>query len=199
VPWQLENRPWLYDGGIDWEGTLWTVEGPNPFTFLPPLLRAYPSHAAGGPGREEIIAAGYPAESEFLWDFHYRTYWELTQRIYRQELDPGYVGDEADYDYASRRPAHRAVARIALTGRIGRPLITLHGTLDTLLPISRDSDVYAAMIADRGRAWLHRYHRIERGNHVDGLVDTYPDRLAPIAPRFLDAVGELETWLSRRR
>ena len=22
VRWQLENHPWLFDGGIDWEGTL---------------------------------------------------------------------------------------------------------------------------------------------------------------------------------
>ncbi len=47
VRWQLENRPWLYDGGIDWEGTLWHEDGPNLFTFLPPAIKAYPAYAAG--------------------------------------------------------------------------------------------------------------------------------------------------------
>jgi hypothetical protein len=197
VRWQLENRPWLFDGGIDWEGTLWTVNGPNLFTFLPPVLRAYPSFAAGGPGREEIVAAGFPSESEFLWDYHYRIYWELTQRIYREELDPSYVGSDVDYDYANRPSAQQAVARIALTGRIGKPLVTFHGTLDTLLPISQSGDVYAQMVRDQGRGRLHSYHRIEGGNHVDGLVDTYPDRLTALAPYFPTALTELEDRLRR--
>jgi hypothetical protein len=123
-------------------------------------------------------------------------YWDLTQRIYRAELDPGY-GDDAAYDYASRPAAvRRAVARISLTGRIGKPLITLHGTLDSLLPISRDSDVYQEMIAAQGRANIHRYYRIEGGNHVDGLFDGFPDRLRPIGPCFRTAFTALEGWLA---
>ncbi|GGS21753.1 tannase/feruloyl esterase family alpha/beta hydrolase [Actinokineospora fastidiosa] len=200
VRWQLENAPWLYDGGIDWEGTLWTAEGPNLFTTLPPALRAYP---AGEP-------TGFPSGTEFLWDYHYRVYWDLTQRIYREEFDPAYDGDleagipfcasgtpscDADYDYASRpRSVHKAVSRVALTGRLGKPMITLHGDLDTLLPIG-DSDTYAAMIADAGRGHLHRYLRIEGGTHVDGLYDAYPDRLRPIAPCFLSAFDAMEAWL----
>ena len=30
VRWQLENHPGLYDGGLDWEGTLLPVRGPEP-------------------------------------------------------------------------------------------------------------------------------------------------------------------------
>jgi hypothetical protein len=37
--------------------------------------------------------------------------------------------------------------RRAPNGTIGAPLLTLHGTLDTLLPISLRSDVYTRMIA----------------------------------------------------
>ncbi|MFC7618099.1 tannase/feruloyl esterase family alpha/beta hydrolase [Actinokineospora soli] len=197
VRWQLENRPWLYDGGVDWEGTLWTPDGPNLFTTLPKALRAYP---VGEP-------TGFPPGTEFLWDYHYRVYWDLTQRIYREEFDPSYDGAleagipfcatgtphcDADYDYASRPDSvHDAVSRISLTGRIGKPLITLHGTLDTLLPIA-DSDLYASMTPPS----LHRYFRVEGGNHVDGLYDAFPDRLRPIAPCFLSAFDAMETWLS---
>jgi hypothetical protein len=205
VRWQLENRPWLYDGGIDWEGTLWTQRD-NLLTFLPLALRGYPA------GDESaVLAAGFAPGSQFLWDYHHRVYWNLTQRIYREELDPGYDGArqagipfcdsgtegcDADYHYVER-PAevHRAVERIALTGRIGKPLITLHGTLDALLPISRDSDVYARMVAEFGRAELHRYYRIDGGNHADGLVDRFPDRLRPLAPCFRTAFVELESRL----
>jgi hypothetical protein len=204
VRWQLENVPWLYDGGVDWEGALWTAEGPNLFTTLPPALRAYPQ------GRP----TGFPAGTEFLWDYHYRVYWDLTQRIYREEFDPGFDGAleagtpfcasgtprcDTDYDYASRpRSVHQAVARISLTGRIGKPLITLHGDLDTLLPIS-DSDAYAGMVAERGKSRLHRYFRVEGGNHVDGLYDVHPDRLRPIGPCYLSAFTAMETWLSTGR
>jgi hypothetical protein len=210
VRWQLENNPWLYDGGIDWEGTLWRTKGPNMFDFLPAAMRAYPSYAAGDPaGRTQMLAAGYAPGSEFLWPFHNQVYWDLTQRVYREEFDPTYDGAldagipycttgtpncDADYDYAARPAAQQAVREVALTGRIGKPLITLQGTLDTLLPISRTGDVYARMTRDAGRGDLHRYHRIENGNHTDGLVDAFPDKLVPLAPEFQKAVTELEHW-----
>jgi hypothetical protein len=194
VRWQLENRPDLYDGGVDWEGTLWHPDRPHLLTFLPPALRGDP------------LAAGFPPSSEFLWPFHRQVYWDLTQRIYREELDPSYDGDleagipfcapgtphcDADYDYASRPASVRAaIARIGLTGRVGKPLITLHGTLDALLPIGLDSDVYARMVPRS----LHRYYRVEGGNHVDGLYDAYPDRLRPILPCFRAAFTALVAW-----
>ncbi|MFC4588558.1 tannase/feruloyl esterase family alpha/beta hydrolase [Sphaerisporangium corydalis] len=215
VRWQLENHPELYSGGVDWEGTLWRENGPNLLTSLPATLREYPKYAATGDAaaHDAIIAAGFAPGSEPLWDYHYKVYWDLTQRIYREELDSGYDGAteagtpfcapgtpacDADYDYAARpRAVREAVGRIALTGRIGRPLITLHGTLDTLLPIGQDSDVYDRLIRARGRDRLHRYYRIEGGNHVDGLYDTYPALLRPILPCFRSAFTALEGWTTR--
>jgi hypothetical protein len=186
VRWQLENHPELYTRGVDLEGTLWTADGPNLFTFLPPAIRGY--EQPGGPDRDAIVAAGFDPRSDFLWDFHYTVYWKLTQRIYASELDPTYQGSEADYDYATRPQAHQAVRRIALSGKIGRPLITIHGTLDSLLPITQDSDRYAAMVNQAGRSGLYTYQRIEGGNHVDGLVDAYPDRLTPLVPLLQRAI-----------
>ncbi|MEU5952295.1 tannase/feruloyl esterase family alpha/beta hydrolase [Streptomyces sp. NPDC047525] len=217
VRWQLENHPELYDGGVDWEGTLWRTKGPNLLDFLPPALRAYPLYAAGGEGagraHREMVAAGFPAGSEFLWPYHHQVYWDLTQRIYREELDPGYDGAteagtpfcapgtpacDADYAYADRpREVRDAVRKIALTGRIGKPLITVHGTLDVQLPISKDSDVYAKMVRGAGRGDLFRYYRVEGGTHVDSLVDTFPDKLRPLVPCHRSAFTAMEAWIDR--
>ncbi|WP_436492384.1 3-hydroxybutyrate oligomer hydrolase family protein [Actinokineospora sp. HUAS TT18] len=205
VRWQLENRPWLYDGGVDWEGTLWTKDGPNLLTTLPTALRSYPAGDTA-----TMHGAGFAPGSEFLWDLHYRVYWDLTQRLYRSEFDPEFDGSlvagvpfcasgtpncDTDYDYASRpRAVHAAVGRIGLTGRIGKPLITLHGTLDTLLPMAH-SDAYADMIAAKGRGDLHRYYRVVDGNHVDGFADAFPGKLRPLAPCFHTAVDAMAGWL----
>ncbi|MGH3730565.1 MAG: tannase/feruloyl esterase family alpha/beta hydrolase [Micromonosporaceae bacterium] len=207
--WQLERHPGLYDGGVDWEGTLFTADGPNLFTSLPPALRHYPRYRATGDpaAHQAILDAGFAPGSEPLWDFHYAYYWDLTQRIYREEFDPGYDGDteagypfcvpgsiegcDADYDYASRpESVHRAVERVSLTGNVSKPMITLHGDLDTLLPIRVDSDVYAQM----GSKPRYRYYRIEGGNHVDGLYPTHPDLLRPILPCYREAFTALERW-----
>lgn len=212
----LENRPELYDGGVDWEGVFWRPEGPNVFTSLPPALRWYPAWRATGDANayEQIIAAGYARGSEFLWEHHYSVYWDLTQRTYREEMDPSYDGSlnagiafcqpgtpycDADYRYADRPQAVRdAVARISLTGRIGKPLLTLHGTLDSLLPIATNSDSYTALVGKAGRGHLHRYYVIEGGNHVDQLYDAFPDRLRPIAPCYREAFLALERWVESK-
>lgn len=213
--WQLENRPDLYDGGVDWEGTLVRPNGPNVLTYLPTVLANYPSYAATGDpaAHQAILDAGMPAGSEFLWDYHYGVYWDLTQRVYREEYDPSYDGAQqagypfcqpgsvpgcdADYRYFTRPPAVRdAVAKGQLTGRIGKPMLTLHGTLDALLPISTDSDVYTRLVRGAGKGSLHRYYVIEDGTHVDSLYNDYPDKLRPILPCYRSAFDAMERWLA---
>jgi hypothetical protein len=211
--WQLENRPDLYDGGLDWEGTLFRADGPNLLTYLPTALKHYPAYAATGDdaAHDAMIDAGFAEGSEFLWPFHYSVYWDVTQRWYREELDPTWDGDlkagvpfcasgtpscDADYDYASRPQAVKdAVRSIELTGRIGKPLVTVHGTLDTLLPIGTDSDVYDGLVDDAGRGDLHRYYRVEDGTHTDGLYAAFPDRLRPLLPCARSAFGALTSWV----
>ncbi|GAB2730229.1 tannase/feruloyl esterase family alpha/beta hydrolase [Streptomyces bullii] len=211
--WQLENHPELYDGGVDWEGALWTAVGPNLLTSLPTTV----ARTFGTARDEDLYAVGFARGSEFLWDYHEKAYWGLTQKIYRAEFDPAYDAGcpgpsagttpeqilapcpaDAAYDYASRPASvHRAVARVALTGRVARPLITLHGDLDALLPKAADSDVYARMVEANGRGALHRYYTIEGGTHVDGLYDSYPDRLRPILPCYRSAFDALTAWVER--
>ncbi|MFK4145935.1 tannase/feruloyl esterase family alpha/beta hydrolase [Streptomyces sp. NPDC004065] len=211
--WQLEHHPELYDGGVDWEGALWTDGGPSLLTSLPTAV----AWTLGKAGAEDMYAAGFARGSEFLWPYHEQAYWGVTQKIYRAEFDPAYdtacpgasagttpqqilspCASDGAYDLASRPASvHRAVDRVALTGRIGRPLFTLHGDLDTLLPKAADSDVYTRMVDARGRGALHRYYMIQGGTHVDGLYDTYPDRLRPILPCYRSAFDALVAWVER--
>jgi hypothetical protein len=209
----LENNQELYDGGVDWEGTLFTAAGPNLFTYLPAALKYYPAYAATGSqtAHDALIAAGFAPGSEFLWPLHYQIYWDLTQRIYREEFDPAWDGAleagipfcatgtplcDADYDYGSRPQFVKdAVANVSLTGKIKRPMLTLHGTFDTLLPITTDSDVYAHMIDAAHRAPLHRYYTIEAGNHVDSFYGLFPAQLRPMLPCYRSAFLALERWV----
>jgi hypothetical protein len=213
--WQLENHPELYDGGVDWEGTHWRPEGPNLFTFLPAALKHFPIYRATGSqaAHEAMINAGFAPGSEMIWEHHYAVYWDLTQRTYREEFDPTYDDPvaggvpfcpsgsplcDADYDYFARTQAANvasAVAKVSLTGRIGKPMITLHGTLDALLPIRVQSDHYAQMIKDSGRSGMHRYYVIEGGNHVDQLYDDFPETLRPIVGCYRAAFLALERWV----
>jgi len=90
------------------------------------------------------------------------------------------------------------VASVSLTGRIRKPMLTLHGNLDALLPIKTDSDVYTSMIARDGKGKLHRYYVIEDGNHVDGLADAQPTTLRPILPCYREAFLRLTDWVTNR-
>nr|WP_229117494.1 D-(-)-3-hydroxybutyrate oligomer hydrolase [Enemella dayhoffiae] len=90
-----------------------------------------------------------------------------------------------------------AIARISLTGRIDKPMITVHGTHDSLLPITLDSDVYAEMVNAAGMGGQHRYYRIENGNHTDGLYALFSDKIRPLLPCERTAFTALQTWVDR--
>jgi pimeloyl-ACP methyl ester carboxylesterase len=191
----LENTPELYDGAVDWEGNLFRAQGPNLLTYLAPAVKNYPNYADTGDedAFRAITEAGFPAESEFLWEKYFDTYWKLTLEGYREEFDPGYEEAEEEYDYFARPQGVRdAVAWVQNTGEIGKPMITLHGTLDALLPLGESSDVYRDLVEAAGRSNLHSYFVIEDGNHVDGFYDDYPDSLRPILPCYRAAFEALE-------
>lgn len=158
-----------------------------------------------------MLGAGFPAGTEYLWLFHYQYYWDFTQRTYREDLDPAYDGAlvagipscasgtpgcDADYDLTRRPQAvGDAIARISLTGKIGRPLVTLHGTHEVLLPIGRDSDVYDQMVDTAGAGAKHGYYRVENGTHTDGLYAAFPDRVRPLLPCARSGFAALQAWV----
>ena len=223
----IENTPELYDGAVDWEGVLWRRNGPNLFTHLPQALRNYPECETSAPAYdneacERMHRAGYPEGSEFLWPEHYVTYWDLTQRVYREEFDPGYDGEQkagtpfcqedgdpetrcdAEYRYKKRPDrVKEAVEKVSLNGDIGKPMLTVTGTYDNLLPISLHSDRYRSLIQNQGKGEKHRLYRIENVNHVDSYFDRYrqepqPGYVRPILPCYWAAFREIEEWVEKR-
>lgn len=75
-------------------------------------------------------------------------------------------------------------------------MITVQGTLDTLLPPRVGSGVYKRL--DRaGLDGRHRYYAIEDGTHTDGLYNTYPDRLRPLLPCARRALTLMTAWVER--
>lgn len=192
----------LYDGGVDWEGTLFTT-GENLLSYLPTSLARYPGNVAGDPAAVQAMAnAGFNPQSQPLWNYHWSVYWGLTQKVYRLEFDPEFTGyscadpsglagpcvsppaeqvpptdPDAGYDLQKRLSANPALAQrissVANTGDIQRRLITVHGDQDSLLPIKTDSDIYAKMVATAGHSGSFRYYVVAGGNHVDPQFDDH--------------------------
>jgi hypothetical protein len=221
----------LYDGGVDWEGTLFTTRQ-NLFTYLPTAIKNGPAAIAGDPSAvQALVNVGFNPESQPLWPYHYNVYWGLTQKIYRLEIDPEYTGytcsdttgagpscvspaaevvpptdPDASYSWPARETAVPAldgrINTIANTGDIQRPLITLHGDQDALLPIKTDSDVYAQMVVGAGHSKSFRYYTVRGGNHVDpqfddhyGVDDYGNSLLRPILPCVWSALDALTLWV----
>jgi hypothetical protein len=220
--WQLENRPGVFDGGVESEGTLFEADN-NLLGLLPTALRAYPvfrdstDPAAKEAARQAMYAAGFEPGSELLWDLHYRIYWDLTQRIYREELDPSYDGAleagitpdcpifgkpgcsaDTAYDVSTRPDVAEALRGLTLTGKLKRPMLSLHGDLDTLLPISLHGTRYAELVDEQRRSRLHRLYVVERGQHVDSFVSLFPEgALRAMLPCYTDAFDALVAWVER--
>lgn len=199
VRWQLEHHPELYTGGVDWNALIFTPDT-SLLTTLPPALRAYPAYADGDPAAHAaLLTAGYPAGSEPAWAFSFRSLWTPLLHQVRTELDPAYTGEDSAYDLSARpRSVHRAIARISLTGRLTRPLISVQGSLDALTPPSRYAAAYTRLVADADRTRLHRTIAVLGGPHTDGLTPLSPD-FRPVLPAFAAAFTELEGRTRCRR
>jgi len=113
------------------------------------------------------------------WETHANNYWDVTTCVFVRELDPLYPMDQLDplggsdtkdYDYLARRKPFALsprIGQISTDGGISRPLITLQGTMDALLPIKRHGRPFRDAVVAAGRAALHRYYEIQNGNHIE--------------------------------
>ncbi len=199
----VELAPDLFDGGVDWEGTFVDAGAPNLLTDLPPAVLNWPDYLASGLSSsstafKNFLAAGYPpdlvAGTDSLWTHHWASYWELTECQWQKRLDPSYEtygAGTGSYNYVARLSVSDVGAQLAAfatTGQIRRPLVTVAGTMDALLPIDHHARAYArkvaAALAERGPssdrddqgnpAPAYRLYEVQNGNHIESYVDLFP-------------------------
>src|SRR6266705_1877671 len=198
----VELAPELFDGGVDWEGTFVDEHAPNILTDLPPAILNFPDYVASkfdptSTAAKNIRAAGYPPDITLgtpptlsLWRSYSNSFWEVTQCQWQKRLDPTYdtyVSGTGTYNYVSRLSVSDVGAQFAAfatTGKIRRPLITVAGTMDALLPIDHHARAYARKVAaaskqkrdddddrdDRHRdddRPAYRLYEIQNGNHIE--------------------------------
>lgn len=217
----VETAPELFDGGVDWEGTYVDDRDPNLLTDLPPAVLNWPDYRASGfsptsTAAKNIIAAGYPPDivvspAVAFWQNHSNSFWEVTQCQWQKRLDPSFdtYANEgtATYNYYARLSQSEVgenMAAIATTGQIKRPLITVAGTMDALLPIDHHARAYARRVKEqqgdgpgngKGKAFglahkepAYRLYEVQNGNHIETYQDFFPqlELLMPHAQRAFD-------------
>ncbi len=204
----IETAPELFDGGVDWEGTFVDRNAPNLLTDLPPAILNFPDYVASGlsatsTAAKNIAAAGYPpdivAGASSLWSNYNTQFWEVTQCQWQKRLDPTYDtygSGTGTYNYVSRLSVSDVGAQFAAfatTGQIERPLVTVAGTMDALLPIDHHARAYARKVAAGAKHKHHdrpayRLYEVQNGNHIETFQDTFPqlELLEPHAQRAFD-------------
>ena len=230
----IETAPELFDGGVDWEGTFVDAQGPNLLTDLPAAVLNYRDYLASGllatsTAAKNIAAAGYPpdlrAGAASFWGNHWASFWEVTQCQWQKRVDPGYdtygsnpllAPATGTYNYTERLSKSDVgvqVASFANTGRIKRPLITVAGTMDALLPIDHHARAYARLVRERSRdddkgdhhrrgrdrddSAPYRLYEVQNGNHLELYADTYPE-LELVQPHAQRAFELLVRHLEQR-
>ncbi|MBU6485312.1 MAG: hypothetical protein KGJ99_14455 [Betaproteobacteria bacterium] len=217
----METAPDLFDGGVDWEGT-YISPTENILVDLPPAIRNFPDYVAANydphsTAAQNILAAGYPPDivqrdgsgnvTASLWHNYYIDFWEVTACQWQERFDPAYATYTAglgNYDYLARlTPAVFAgMAAVATTGKIKKPLITVAGTMDALLPIKREARAYqAAVDASRKgnnaeRSAQYRLYEVQNGNHIEAYAKVFPELrlIQPYAQQAFDLlVAHVET------
>jgi pimeloyl-ACP methyl ester carboxylesterase len=192
----LEMAPELFDGGVDWEGTFIDPNGPNILIDLPPAILNFPAYVASGfdplsAAAQAIIAAGYPPDIvhgvDSLWGRYNAQFWEVTACQWQERFDPTYqtyTSGLGEYDYLSRLNVPRvfkSVAAVQTTGKINKPLITVAGTMDALLPIKHQARAYEAAVNANEPNADYRLYEVQNGNHIEANVFPFPE-LVPIQP-----------------
>jgi hypothetical protein len=122
----------------------------------------------------------------------------VTQCQWQKRLDPTYDtygGGTGSYDYFSRAATtdvDENLRAFETTGKLKRPLVTIGGTMDALLPTVHHARAYAAKVAgasprdDRGAEY--RLYEVQNGNHLETYRDTFPqlELVQPHAQRAFD-------------
>jgi len=214
----IETAPELFDGGVDWEGTFVDAHAPNLLTDLPAGVLNFPDYVSSGysassTAAKNIVAAGYPpdlviptsAATLSLWGNYSASFWEVTLCQWQKRLDPTYDtygAGTGTYNYVARLSVSNVgeeLSDFATTGRIQRPLITVAGTMDGLLPIDHHARAYARKVRarqgdDEGRDDLppYRLYEVQNGNHIETYKVTFPqlELIEPHAQHAFDLLAQ---------
>ena len=213
----VELAPKVFDGGVDWEGTFVQEATPNLLTDLPPAIKNYPPYVTSGfnansAAAQNIRAAGYPPDivigAASFWGNHNAQFWEVTQCQWQKRLDPTYDtygSGPGNYDYVARLAVSDVGAQLAAfanTGAIQRPLVTVAGTMDALLPINHHARAYARLVGEQAKAQrnnghgaddlrtAYRLYEVQNGNHIETYKDTFSQLqyIEPHAQRAFDVL-----------
>jgi hypothetical protein len=221
----VETAPELFDGGVDWEGTFVDPVAANLISTLPPAILNFPDYVTSGfdpksTAAKNIRDVGYPPDlttgsgsaTTSLWGLYSGQFWEVTQCQWQKRLDPTYDtygAGTGTYSYLDRLPSTDVganIAAFATTGRIKRPLITVAGTMDGLLPIDVHARAYARKV-EAALALAHdhdgdgdhdhggpdyRLYEVQNGNHIETYATTFP-QLQYIQPHAQKAFDLLVT------
>jgi hypothetical protein len=204
----IEAGPDLFDGGVDWEGTF-VDPRTNILVTLPPAIENFPAYVASdydptSKAASNIMAAGYPpdivkrdptthAVTDSLWLRYSNSFWEVTQCQWQKRFDPTWptyndgpndVTGTGGYDYIARVAADSSIVAqikaVTTTGKIKKPLITVAGTMDALLPIKTQAREYEASVNvsrkgnNEHREAQYRLYEVQNGNHIEANALLFP-------------------------
>jgi len=224
----VELAPDVFDGGVDWEGTFVDEHAPNIMTDLPAAVLNFPDYVASdfnasSTASKNMRAAGYPPDlvtrgttTNSLWLTNSNSFWEVTVCQWQKRLDPtydSYGSGLGNYNYVARLSVSDVGAQLAsfaTTGRIQRPLITVAGTLHSLLPIDHHARAYARKVVaaanekDKGKGHddddhdrghdraAYRLYEVQNGNHLETNQLFFPqiELIQPHAQRAFDLLVE---------
>lgn len=215
----MERDSDLYDGMLDWEGILWRANEANIVSSIADAVNAWqvitdPKATAEQKNQayEVYTKYGLPAESRFLLPYHATFYYLATVNQLRMEVDPEWkhrewhefltnAQDYKDYNFFTRDKAKARVAKFQNTGNIKKPVITVHGSWDTLLFPNVHARAYETLVNKAGKSNLYRLYMIDHGNHLDSLV-AHPSvdknkQLQPLLPYVHQAFDILVDWVEQ--
>lgn len=215
----LERHHDLFDGGVEWEGVLWRADHRHLLTTLPIYVANYPIYRnwrgdwtqwERTTAYEKLLDAGLHPASEFQWHRYFLTYWVVSLWLYGIQMDPDWEPFQrpwsnewlshpeslADYPWQDRLDQLTAhIAPIQNTGKIGKPLLSVAGNEDCLIPYRYHAEAYAQLVKNAGAGSIHRSYEIANGNHVDGLLRIEKGGQQPVQPFYEAALQHLEKWV----
>jgi len=217
----MERHPELYDGAVEWEGVLWHPNTRHLLTTLPICVKDYPIYCNWRGDRttrerdaalHRLLDAGLAKASTPFWDVYFMIYWVVSLWLYGRSLDPDWApfaaewtndwlrdpSPIADYPWQERIAVLEArIAPIANSGKLTKPMLSVAGDWDCLVPFQHNALAYADLVEKQGAGLHHRMYEIARGNHVDGMLRSGRQGQQLGQPYFEAALYYLEDWVER--